>query len=127
MPGQDELESVEEEVSLFPARRQFRHLTKEQLEGLAEEHEVTVPDNTKKPALIKLLMAELELEDIWAGEEKREAREAEQAEREAERSSRIQLAKLEVERAKAVHGPAPASRFDGNGMAGRQMGSARPK
>ncbi|KAJ8375841.1 hypothetical protein SKAU_G00064210 [Synaphobranchus kaupii] len=112
MPGQDELESVEEEVSLFPARRQFRHLTKEQLEGLAEEHEVTVPDNTKKPALIKLLMAELELEDIWAGEEKREAREAEQAEREAERSSRIQLAKLEVERAKAVHGPAPTSRFD---------------
>ncbi|KAJ8374428.1 hypothetical protein SKAU_G00050080 [Synaphobranchus kaupii] len=119
MPGQDELESVEEAVSLFPARRQFRHLTKEQLEGLAEEHEVTVPDNTKKPALIKLLMAELELEDIWAGEEKREAREAEQAEREAEqaereaeRSSRIQLAKLEVERAKAVHGPAPTSRFD---------------
>ncbi|KAJ8364947.1 hypothetical protein SKAU_G00137780 [Synaphobranchus kaupii] len=112
MPGQDELESVEEEVSLFPARRQFRHLTKEQLEGLAEEHEVTVPDNTKKSALIKLLMAELELEDIWAGEEKREAREAEQAEREAERSSRIQLAKLEVERAKAVHGPAPTSRFD---------------
>ncbi|KAJ8346623.1 hypothetical protein SKAU_G00280240 [Synaphobranchus kaupii] len=119
MPGQDELESVEEAVSLFPARRQFRHLTKEQLEGLAEEHEVTVPDNTKKPALIKLLMAELELEDIWAGEEKREAREAEQAEREAEqaereaeRSSRIQLAKLEVERAKAVHGPALTSRFD---------------
>ncbi|KAJ8332462.1 hypothetical protein SKAU_G00426350 [Synaphobranchus kaupii] len=119
MPGQDELESVEEEVSLFPARRQFRHLTKEQLEGLAEEHEVMVPDNTKKPALIKLLMAELELEDIWAGEEKREAREAEQAEREAEqaereaeRSSRIQLAKLEVERAKAVHGPALTSRFD---------------
>ncbi|KAJ8379406.1 hypothetical protein SKAU_G00001840 [Synaphobranchus kaupii] len=112
MPGQDESESVEEEVSLFPARRQFRHLTKEQLEGLAEEHEVTVPDNTKKPALIKLLMAELELEDIWAGEKKREAREAEQAEREAERSSRTQLAKLEVERAKAVHGPAPASHFD---------------
>ncbi|KAJ8333535.1 hypothetical protein SKAU_G00415430 [Synaphobranchus kaupii] len=112
MPGQDELESVEEAVSLFPARRQFRHLTKEQLEGLAEEHEVTEPDNTKKPALIKLLMAELELEDIWAGEEKREAREAEQTEREAERSSRIQLAKLEVERAKAVHGPALTSRFD---------------
>ncbi|KAJ8375534.1 hypothetical protein SKAU_G00061140 [Synaphobranchus kaupii] len=112
MPGQDELESVEEEVSLFPVHCQFRHLTKEQLEGLAEEHEVTVPDNTKKPALIKLLMAELELEDIWAGEEKREAREAEQAEREAEWSSRIQLAKLEVERAKAVHGPAPTSRFD---------------
>ncbi|KAJ8358742.1 hypothetical protein SKAU_G00152670 [Synaphobranchus kaupii] len=105
-------QTFREAMGSADSKEWFRHLTKEQLEGLAEEHEVTVPDNTKKPTLIKLLMTELELEDIWAGEEKSEASEAEQAEREAERSSRIQLAKLEVEHAKAVHGPAPPSRFD---------------
>ena len=39
-----------------------------------------VPENTRKPALIKLLISELELETVWADEERREERAVERAE-----------------------------------------------
>ncbi|KAJ8342046.1 hypothetical protein SKAU_G00319740 [Synaphobranchus kaupii] len=113
--GQEVMEQSVVEMAL-PTRRKFRQLTKDQLLRLAAEQEVEVPEGILKPALAKLLIATLELEEWWADDE-RERAVAERegvlrAERE-ERESRERLAQFEVERTRAAKGIATLEpRFD---------------
>ena len=97
---QEVMEQLVEELALL-SRHQFQQFTKEQLLQLAAEQEVEVPECILKPALLKLFIEVLELEELWAEGEGREQEEcAEQRERE-ERESRERLAHYEVERARA--------------------------
>ncbi|KAJ8353232.1 hypothetical protein SKAU_G00207990 [Synaphobranchus kaupii] len=113
--GQEVMEQSVVEMAL-PTRRKFRQLTKDQLVRLAAEQEVEVPEGILKPALAKLIMATLDLEEWWADDE-RERAVAERegvlrAERE-ERESRERLAQFEVERTRAAKGIATLEpRFD---------------
>ncbi|KAJ8364747.1 hypothetical protein SKAU_G00135780 [Synaphobranchus kaupii] len=113
--GQEVMEPSVVEMAL-PTRRKFRQLTKDQLVRLAAEQEVEVPEGILKPALAKLIMATLDLEEWWADDE-RERAVAERegvlrAERE-ERESRERLAQFEVERTRAAKGIATLEpRFD---------------
>ncbi|KAG9339397.1 hypothetical protein JZ751_023791, partial [Albula glossodonta] len=70
--GQEVIEQSVVEMAL-PSRHKFQQLTKDQLLQLVAEEEVEVPEGILKPALAKLLIAALDLEELWADDERERA------------------------------------------------------
>lgn len=110
--GLDIMEQSVQEMA-WPSRNQFRLLTKAQLVQLAVEQEVEMPEGILKPALAKLLISTLALDEWWAEQEQREERERQERREDKERESRERLAQLEVDRVRASQRAAPTEpRFD---------------
>ena len=63
------------------SRRMLQQLTEAQMLQFAAEQEVEVPEGTLKPALAELLIEALELEELWAAEERDRNLHAEREER----------------------------------------------
>ena len=82
----------------LPSRREFRQLTKAHRLQLAAEQEVEVPEGTLRPALAKLLISALELEEVWAEEERDKNLQAEREERQRNLSAQLELARLKANR-----------------------------
>ena len=65
---------------------------------LAAEQEVEVSEATLRPALAKLFISSLELEELWAEEERDKNLHAEREERHRELSAQLELARLKAHR-----------------------------
>ena len=80
------------------SRRMLQQLTEAQMLQFAAEQEIEVPEGTLKPALAELLIEALELEVLWAVEERDRNLQAEREERHKNLSAQLELARLKANR-----------------------------
>lgn len=91
----------------LPTCSAFRGMKRAELLQLASEYEVEVSEGTTRADLASQLYDTLEFESVWEDQDREREREREDQENQKERDTKIALAKLDVEKAKATRPSAP--------------------